>query len=152
ADALRTRIAAFRKELRLVADGDAGGLHRGRIALRRLREIAPLIPVDRKAARDLGRKLRKATRRFGQGRELDMLAALAAEPARDADDSRAFRMVRAALSRARVEARAHLADALPASKQTRLADLLDELANEVERQERRSRETGRAVKWALEAR
>jgi CHAD domain-containing protein len=62
-----------------VESGDIKAVHRARVASRRLRELLPLLALEPKTARKLGRRLRKATRQLGGVRELDVLLTLTDE-------------------------------------------------------------------------
>jgi CHAD domain-containing protein len=56
-----------------VEAGDPRAIHRTRVATRRLRELLPVLQLDGRTARKLGRRLRRITRRLGAIRELDVL-------------------------------------------------------------------------------
>ena len=75
----RRRVRAFLRDLDRIHDGDAVVLHRTRVASRRLREVLPVVGLERDEARDLARRLKKVTRRLGHVRKLDVLAQLIGE-------------------------------------------------------------------------
>jgi CHAD domain-containing protein len=58
-----------------VEAGDPRAIHQARVATRRLRELLPVLQLEPKAAQKLGKRLRKATRRLGRLRELDVALA-----------------------------------------------------------------------------
>ena len=57
---LQTRLAAFTQGLHGLDDGRVRSVHRTRVAARRLRELLPVLQLEREAARDLGRRLRRS--------------------------------------------------------------------------------------------
>ena len=61
--------------LRAIEGGEPLAIHRTRVATRRLRELLPVLRLREGAARKLGRRLRRVTRRLGTLRELDVLLA-----------------------------------------------------------------------------
>ena len=67
---LRTRLDALLQALPAAGKGDVGGVHRARVASRRLRAAIPLL--SRGAARKLERTMRRLTRALGPVRELDV--------------------------------------------------------------------------------
>jgi len=75
----KKRLDLFTLMLERGRQGDVDALHHARIASRRLREIVPVLRLDRDQARKLSRRLRKATRRLGTVRELDVTMMLIAD-------------------------------------------------------------------------
>ncbi|HVH27903.1 MAG TPA: CHAD domain-containing protein [Vicinamibacterales bacterium] len=65
--------------LHAVEEGDTNGVHRARVASRRLREVLPVLPLDADLVDRLGRRLRKITKRLGRVRELDVLIGIVSE-------------------------------------------------------------------------
>src|SRR5262245_9289694 len=112
---------------------DVAALHRTRVASRRLRELVPMLPIDGDAAKKLGRRLRKITRRLGTVRELDVLLSLIDE-LHDArrDHREGLGRVAIAVSRARDEARKRLFRHLPIASLWRIAKKLERLADDFE--------------------
>src|SRR5262245_52825810 len=78
-DLLRSRLERFTRMLPGVEAGDIQAIHRTRVASRRLRELLPLLELEPKTARKLGRRLRRITRQLGSVRELDVLLLLTEE-------------------------------------------------------------------------
>jgi CHAD domain-containing protein len=76
---LRLRINRLRRALRGVADGDMDAVHRTRVAMRRLRELLPLLELNGETTQKLARRLRKTRRRLGIVRELDVLGHMVGE-------------------------------------------------------------------------
>src|SRR5262245_40206134 len=75
----RKRARAFSRDMEGIHDGDAAALHRTRVASRRLRELLPILGLEREESRKLSRRLKKVTRRLGTVRELDVHALLVRE-------------------------------------------------------------------------
>jgi CHAD domain-containing protein len=156
-DPFRKRLDGFAGALSGVEAGDVESLHRARVACRRLRELVPLLALDRDVARNLNRRLRKATRQLGAVRELDVLMLLIRELG---DDSRysamALEQIGATAAQTGKAARERLAVKLPASKLERLARRLERVLNGLESGEADSNDRGASGKrvwlWALEAR
>ena len=66
----------FIRVLQALEDGNVRALHLARVGSRRLREVVPVLQLDRDDARKLSRRLRKITKRLGTVRELDVLLLL----------------------------------------------------------------------------
>jgi CHAD domain-containing protein len=154
----RKRLDAFAREVPHIERGHVDALHRARVASRRLRELLPLLELDRDTTRKLNRRLKAVTAQLGTVRELDVLFLLMEEFEQDGRCSpAALRHVRAAVAHARAAARERLASTLPTAKLGRLADKLERVATQVEAGDVTSRRTGasgppRAWVWALDAR
>src|SRR5205823_7631267 len=73
---LRKRLSVFTRMLHGLEQGDVRALHRTRVASRRLRELVPVLQLDRPLTRKLVRRLRRVTDRLGSVRELDVLLLL----------------------------------------------------------------------------
>src|SRR5262249_32629142 len=73
---LRKRLAVFTPLLHGLEHGTARALHRTRVASRRLRELVPVLQLDRALTRKLVKRLRRVTDRLGALRELDVLLLL----------------------------------------------------------------------------
>lgn len=76
---LRTRLKRFTRMLPRVEAAEAHAVHRTRVGSRRLRELLPVLQLEAKTTRKLGRQLRGITRRLGDLRELDVAAGLVGE-------------------------------------------------------------------------
>jgi len=154
----RRRVRAFSKDLDRVHDGDAVILHRTRVASRRLRELLPLVGLDRDDAGGLARRLKKVTRRLGVVREWDVLTFMIRELHGKAHyPPIALREVGAAVAAARADARQRLATKLPPAKLKRLARQLQRAAKSLESpaqplERHRVRGPKRTWLWALDAR
>ena len=72
-------LPEFARELKGFEADDVDALHRARVASRRLRELLPLLELNRDVARHLGRRLRKTTKQLGTVRERDVLIILIRE-------------------------------------------------------------------------
>lgn len=75
-DLLRSRLDSFTRALPGVASGETRAIHRARVACRRLRELLPVLELERDTVRKVGRRLKKLTRRLGGVREVDVLTQL----------------------------------------------------------------------------
>jgi CHAD domain-containing protein len=81
-----------------VDTGAPRAVHRARVALRRLRELVPVLQLANGATQKLGRKLRKTRRKLGYLRELDVLLRLTEElQASRPDAQSALRLIAADL-------------------------------------------------------
>jgi CHAD domain-containing protein len=154
----RERLDAFVHNLGRVEEGDIEVLHRTRVASRRLRELLPLLELDRDTTRKLTRRLRKVTRQLGTVRELDVLTLLIQELSEDGRHSpTALMELGATAAQARAAARERLYSKLPTAKLERLARNLERVAKNLESANTKSGRIGargprRAWVWASEAR
>ena len=147
---IRTQVDRFQRALHGAERGDAGSLHRARVATRRLREIVPLLQLPGGTAHKLSRRLRAVTARLGSVREYDVLLALVDElhgKRRASGD--ALARVGMAVARDRDEAREQALERLRIDDMHRLARKLRSLADDLDPETVRN---ARAVRWALEAR
>ena len=62
---LKRRLDRFSRVLDGLESGEVRALHRARVASRRLRELVPMLQLDRTLSKKLSRRLRKATTRLG---------------------------------------------------------------------------------------
>jgi CHAD domain-containing protein len=133
-------------------------LHKTRVTSRRLRELLPLLQLDREITRKLIRRLRKVTRQLGTVRELDVLLLLVRGLAKDGrHSSMALKRLGATAAQVRAAARERLSAKLPLAKLERLARKLDRVANSLQSddgQPQRRQPSGhrRASSWAVDAR
>jgi CHAD domain-containing protein len=142
--------------LRRVKTCDVRTLHRTRVASRRLRELLPVLEIEHQVTTDIGRRLRKVTRRLGKIRELDVLLLLIdALNESGRYDAEALHRVAAAVTEEREQRRARLKTKLPSSELKRVASKLDKLAGElatIDRASARTRASTRGLRWAVDAR
>lgn len=84
---LRRRGRALGRHLQDAIEGDVHGVHRARVATRRLREAVPVLAIGAKQgkAHKVERTLRKLTRALGGVRELDVTLLLLDELAQSGD-------------------------------------------------------------------
>ena len=123
---LKKRLDQFTRVLNLVEQGDVRGLHRARVASRRLRELLPMLQLDADKARKLGRRLKKVTTRLGTVRELDVLLLLVDEQhVSGRSRSSALGRVGISVAKDRDDARKKLSTRLPIAGMRRLAEKLD---------------------------
>jgi CHAD domain-containing protein len=103
------RLQSFRRGLSGGIDRDVEGLHRARVATRRLREALPLLEAadvlgqgERHALADIRKTIRRVTRALGGVRELDVALRLVAELAEKHPDlDAALVLIRSTIERER---------------------------------------------------
>jgi CHAD domain-containing protein len=146
---LKKRLDQFTRVLTAVEQGDVRGLHRARVASRRLRELLPMLQIDADKTRKLGRRLRRVTTRLGTVRELDVLLLLIDElhVSRRAR-SGALGRVGISVAKDRDDARTHLSERLPVTGMRRLAQKLDRVVEQLRLAESSSSRTA-ARMWRL---
>lgn len=147
-DLLHKRLDRFTRMLQGLDEGDVRALHQTRVASRRLREILPVLQVDAKVARRVGRRLRKVTQRLGAVRELDVLSLLIEELAASGRyDLQAIRKLAGSVNDDRKRARGRLLDKLPLGELRRISGKLERIAEELKTQK-----PSREWRWAVDAR
>lgn len=148
ADLLRSRAQAFARTVPRVRAGDPRGVHRLRVAARRLRELVPVLGLDAGRSRRLSRALRQVSQALGDVRELDVLSALLADT-RPAVGGAALDAARAVVEEARSRSRQRALTRELRGRLDRIVKRLDKTVRDVER-------TGpgvrRGLKLDLEAR
>jgi CHAD domain-containing protein len=154
----RKRVNAFAREVARADKGEVEALHKARVSSRRLRELLPILQLDRDLTRKLTRRLRKVTRRLGTVRELDVLLELIQALAKDGRYSaEALKRLGAVTAQTRAAARERLSVKLPIAKLDRLTRNLQKVADSLPAADSRSprqpaRGHKRAAVWAVEAR
>jgi CHAD domain-containing protein len=154
----RQRLDAFERELPRLEEGRVEARHRVRVASRRLRELVPLLGLDRPLARKLSRRLRIVTRQLGVVRELDVLMLLTEELRLSSRyRSTVLEQVGLAVAHEREAAHERLEIKLSTAKLKRLARKLERVADLLESVDSKPGRQGvnrpkRAWQWALEAR
>jgi CHAD domain-containing protein len=152
---LRKRLDPFVRALSGVHIRDAEALHQARVASRRLREVVPLLSLEPDTARDLGRRLRRVTRRLGRLRELDVSMLILDDFRKKGEHAaEALDRVAAALAAEAEHTREWLSEKLPARKLERLTRTLDDIARRINEPSVRShwRRDAQAWVWAVDAR
>jgi len=151
---LKKRVDQFTRVLHAVEEGDVRALHQARVTSRRMRELLPMLQLERPQARKLGRRLRKITARLGTVRELDVLLLLIDElHVSGRRGSGGLGRVGVRVSKDRDRARKRLAAALPLTELTRVARKLTRIADGLDEAERASsKTTARSWRWAIDAR
>ena len=151
---LKKRVDQFTRVLRGVEKGDVRALHQLRVTTRRLRELLPVLQLDRRTARRLGRRLRKVTARLGTVRELDVLLLLIDElHVSGRRGSTALGRVGVRVSKARDHARKGLSVRLPVSDMARLARKIHRIADDLRAAERAtSKAAARTWRWRIDSR
>jgi CHAD domain-containing protein len=125
----RKRLAAFTKQLDGIDKGKVEALHHARVASRRLREVLPLLELDRDVTRPLMRRLRKVTKQLGTVRELDALLLLIQELTENSRHSvMALKLLRSQARQARAAAQHRLRKKLPPAKLERLIGKLERIS------------------------
>lgn len=152
---LRKRLERFIRVLQALEDGNVRALHLARVGSRRLREVVPVLQLDRDDARKLSRRLRKITKRLGTVRELDVLLLLIDElHASRRQFNQALSRVAVAVAKDRDDARDALAKRMPVSELRRVARKLTRVADalaETDAAAGRSLES-RSWQWTIDAR
>jgi CHAD domain-containing protein len=151
---LKKRHDEFTRVLSAIEHGDVRGLHRARVASRRLRELVPMLQLDHAKARKLSRRLKKVTTRLGAVRELDVLLLLVEElQAARRGRSGSLGRVGISVAKDRDDARRRLAAHMPVESMRRLGDKLARVVEELRLAETStSRAAGRNWRFALDAR
>jgi CHAD domain-containing protein len=151
---LKKRVDQFTRVLEAVAKGDVRALHQARVATRRMRELLPVLQLERHTARKLNRRLRKVTNRLGTVREFDVLLLQIDElHVSGRRGSGAVGRVGVRVSKRRDEARKRLAEHLPTDELTRLARKLERVSDQLRESEAASsKNTARNWRWAIDAR
>jgi CHAD domain-containing protein len=151
---LKKHVDQFARVLSAVEKGDVRALHQARVSSRRMRELIPMLQLDRSDSRKLGRRLRKVTTRLGTVRELDVLLLLIDElhvPGRPG--SAGLGRVGVRVAKKRDEARKYLFEHLPTAEMTRLARKLDRVVKRLrDTESSSSRAAARNWRWAMDAR
>jgi CHAD domain-containing protein len=152
----RTRVDPFVRALSRVETRDAEAVHQARVASRRLRELVPLLALERETARNLGKRLRRVTRRLGRLRELDVLMPILEDFRKTGEYvDAALDRVAAAIANEAEHRRHWLSDKLPARKLERLSSTLDDMARNINQpnaaRSNRPRDA-QAWIWAVDAR
>jgi CHAD domain-containing protein len=151
-DLLRSRLDRFTRTLPGVETGEIGAVHRIRVESRRLRELIPVLEIEQRVVRKLGRRLRKLTRRLGSVRDLDVLTLLVDELRENRRlPDRALRRVGGAVHKARDEARSRLGLRAVATDLKRVGRKLEAIAAELETAGE-ERPGSPAWRWAVDAR
>jgi CHAD domain-containing protein len=152
---LQKRLSRFASTLDGFDKGDVRALHRVRVTSRRLRELLPVLQLDSHVTVEIGRRLRKVTRRIGPSRELDVLASQL-ETLRQSGryDEESLSRVASAIAQRRAAAREHLVAKLPVTDLHRIASKLGKIADELVaiKAEGTSRSATRGWRWAVGAR
>jgi CHAD domain-containing protein len=151
---LKKRVDQFTRVLQALEKGDVGALHRARVTSRRMRELLPVLQLDRSVARKLGRRLRRVTARLGTVRELDVMVLLIDElHVSGRRGSGALGRVGVRVSKRRDRARKALLTRLPIADLTRLGRKLERVAAGLKEDERAtSKAAARSWRWAIDAR
>jgi CHAD domain-containing protein len=152
-DLLRGRLERFTRTLQGVEDGDVDALHRARVASRRLREVLPVLQLDRDVARKLNRRLRKITDRLGNVREYDVLLGVLTEL------KKAARYPKAALPRVaayigdnHAHPRQRLLEKVQMGELHRIASKLEKVARTLEGSSDNRVTARHSWRWAIDAR
>jgi CHAD domain-containing protein len=122
----RTGIDAFVQEFNGIRAGSISAIHRGRVASRRLRELLPILVLERTVKQDLTRGLRDVTKQLGTVREIDVAFLLTQELTKSRQYSApALERLGRAVSQERASTRDRLSKKLPAARLEQLARKLE---------------------------
>jgi CHAD domain-containing protein len=151
---LRKHLDRFTPALSRAAKGDVRALHLTRVASRRLRELLPVLQLDRDVARKLNRRLRKVTKRLGAVRDLDVLLILIDElHVSRREHNQALSRITVPVSKARDDIRERLFDRMPAEDMRRTARKLARLVESLrEAEQARLTPPSETWRWAVDAR
>lgn len=149
---LDARLRAVTRTLQGVREGDARSIHRARIASRRLRELLPVLGLEKALTDKVVKRLRKTRRRLGAVREFDVLLLLL-------DDMRktrqhpdmALRRAAAHIRELRAQAWTPEMGKRGAAGFARVARWLEAGGSDVKDADATGKDT-RAWRWAVEAR
>ncbi len=145
---LRQRTQELERALRKVKKGSASGVHKARIATRRLRELVPLLAMNHDHAGRILRRLSKGGTRLGRVRELDVqlgqLEPLVADAAPDAPLPRLQRELLDKVERRR----RRLIDSKAFGQLERAIELLDTSKDSLTSSARGTRD----LRWTVQAR
>jgi CHAD domain-containing protein len=126
------------------------------VASRRLREVVPVLQLDRDVAAKLGRRLRKITERLGVVREFDVLLAIIDKLTdRRRYPEGALRRVAAGIAEHRGHARQRLLAKVPVDDLHRVVAKLQKVARSLESEDAGLPARGtppRSWRWAIDAR
>ncbi len=155
-DTFKKRLDPFVRALSVIDARDAEALHQARVASRRLRELVPVLELQRDTAREVGKRLRRVTQRLGRLRELDVLLPIVDDFRKTGRYSgEALDNVAAAIADDTNQTRQWLRYKLPAQKRERLTHTLDAIARQID-QGKAARATrprdAQAWVWAVDAR
>ena len=155
-DTFKKRLDPFVRALSGIDARDAEALHQARVASRRLREVVPVLELQRDTAREVGKRLRRVTQRLGRLRELDVLLPIVDDFRKTGRYSgEALDKVAAAIADDANQTRQWLRHKLPAQKRERLTHTLDAIARQID-QRKAARATrprdAQAWVWAVDAR
>ena len=151
---LKKRVDQFTRVLQAVEKGDVRALHQARVTSRRMRELIPMLQLDRHTARKLGRRLRKVTTRLGTVRELDVLLILIDElHVSGRRGAAGLGRVGVRVAKGRDESRKKLFAHLPITEMSRLARKLDKIVDTLrDAEQSSSKAAARSWRWAIDAR
>jgi CHAD domain-containing protein len=149
---LQSRLDRFTRTLQGVESGDVRAIHRTRVATRRLREVLPVLQLGGHGADKLGRRLRRATRRLGEVRELDVLLGVIGEMRTGEGLSRRMLgQIAGDVRRARDEAQDERVGKSLVSELHHVARKLSAAADALA-DDKEDRERERGLRWAIDAR
>jgi CHAD domain-containing protein len=134
-----------------VESGDVKAVHRARVASRRLRELVPVLQLERDTAQKLRKRLKKATRQLGALRELDVLLELTDELLKSGRHAEhALRRVASDVRKARDGARRKVRSRNLAGDFKRVLKYAEKAGRQLPKTE--DGNAARAWKWAIDAR
>src|SRR5437867_7352268 len=143
-DLLRPRLDRFTRMLPGVEAGEVEAIHHIRVATRRLRELLPILQQEGRKAGKLGDRLRKANRRLGRVRELDVLLVVIRELKEGHQHSdKALSRIAAIVSDRRAAARSALARGPVVAELRRIARQLEAVAASLPSTDNQSRQADR---------
>ncbi len=150
---LRSRLERFTRVLHGVDVGAVRAVHQARVASRRLRELLPLLQLDADVTEELRHRLRRATRRLGTKRELDVLIELIEELHQSGryPGPAALRQLASEVRQEHAKAQSRLSGKRAGVELRRIARKLEKVRRQISDAEHQRIE-GRTWRWAMDAR
>jgi CHAD domain-containing protein len=130
-------------------NGDSDGLHKTRVASRRIREALPIVGADAAPAKvkKLGKKMRALTRSLGPIRELEVELDILDDKSKTVGaPGRAIEMVRREVASRRQALRDELADNAPVGDLKKLLKRLEKVSTSGQRAEGRGKKSPKAAR------
>lgn len=145
----RDRTEQLRRTLRKAKRGSPAGVHKTRVATRRLRELLPLLGLEHDRAKRLLRRLAKAAERLGRIRDLDVQLSQIDRLIRAEGPASELSRFRAELHGKAERRRKRLLAGRTVASLERVVERLDRSAEQVTATRSRG---ARDLRWAVQAR
>jgi CHAD domain-containing protein len=133
------RLQPFTRAFAEVATWNGEAIHQSRVGSRRLRELIPLLELDRRSQRRVSKQLRQVTRRLGRLREADVQAQILDELRREGHKGRAIDYLAEGIADETRRTREWLTRRLDERHRERLVGTLEQIAEDLTSRQRASR-------------